>query len=130
MKTLAKVLPGILAVVFLLVGLLFMFNPEATLARLELTPEGIAGWAAIRSFIGGTFVGMALLLIHGVVKSEAKPVRMVAILLGAAVIGRLFGLIFDGVNSTVIGPVVIEIVLVAMLLFSSKNIEESESAPS
>ena len=130
MKTLARVLPGILGFLFLVAGLLFMLNPDATLARLQLTPNAIAGWAAIRSFIGGTLVGMAMLLVHGAVKSEAKPVLMVAILLVAAVIGRLVGLVLDGVDSTVIGPVVIEIVLVAILAFSYRNIEESDTAPS
>ena len=130
MKTLARVLPGILGFLFLVAGLLFMLNPDATLARLQLTPNAIAGWAAIRSFIGGTLVGMAMLLVHGAVKSEAKPVLMVAIWLAAAVIGRLVGLVLDGVDSTVIGPVVIEIVLVAILAFSYRNIEESDTAPS
>lgn len=128
MKTLAKVLPGIIALFFLVAGLLFTFNPAATLERLQLTPESIAGLAAIRSFIGGTFLGMALLLVHGIVKNEGKPVRMVAILLGAAVLGRLVGLLVDGVDSTVIGPFVIEIVLVGLLLFSAKQLEEGEAA--
>ncbi|MEM7126844.1 MAG: hypothetical protein AAF702_10990 [Chloroflexota bacterium] len=37
MKTLAKVLPGILALAFLGLGLIFMFNPAATLGRLGVT---------------------------------------------------------------------------------------------
>lgn len=128
MKTLAKVLPGIIALFFLLPGLLFIFNPDAGLGRLGVTPETIAGYASIRSFIGGTFLGMALLLVHGIVKNEGKPIRMVAILLAMAVLGRLAGLLLDGVDSTVIGPFVIEIVLVGVLLFSAKQLEEGESA--
>ena len=123
MKILAKVLPGILGIAFLGVGLLFMFNPAATLDRLELVPNAIAGWASIRSFIGGTFLGLAVLLFHGVIKSEGKPIRMVGILLAAAVLGRIVSLVADGVDGTVIGPVVIEIILVAICFFAANTLE-------
>ena len=57
MNNLAVILPGILGVLFLGVGLLFMFNPKAekVLERLDLTPGGLAGLANIRSFIGEKF---------------------------------------------------------------------------
>ena len=126
MKTLAKVLPGLIALFFLLPGFLFTFNPDAGLGRLGVTPDTIAGYASIRSFIGGTFLGLAVLLIHGIMQNAAKPIRMVAIMLAMAVLGRLVGLGLDGIDSTVIGPFVIEIVLVGVLLFSAQQIEASE----
>ena len=120
MSTLATVLPSIIGALFLAVGLLFMFNPtsEKVLARLQLTPGSIAGLANIRSFIGGTFVGLGVLLLHGVIAGDPQPFLMVAILLSAAVIGRVVGLVVDGRDKTVIAPLVGEIVLVGILLFS------------
>ncbi len=127
MKILARILPGILGLLFLAVGLVFMINPsgEAVLARLSLTPEGIVGLATIRSVIGGTFVTMGILLASAALKGHAKPVLIVGIFLTVALIGRIFGLVLDGSNIEVLRPVIIEIVLIAICAFSYVTLKKS-----
>ncbi len=122
MKILAKVLPGILALAFLGIGLLFMFNPAATLERLQLAPQDLDGWANIRSVNGGLFLGMAMLLVHGLLKGEGMPIRMVGILLALVALGRIVSLALDGFAGHLIVPIVVEIVLVAICLFSAKTL--------
>ena len=128
MKILAKVLPGILALAFLGLGLLFMFNPAATVERLQLAPQALDGWANIRSVNGGLFVGMAMLLIHGLLKGEGMPIRMVGILLAIIALGRIVSLVLDGFAGHLIAPIVVEIVLVAICLFSAKTLGADEAA--
>ena len=124
MKILAKVLSGILAVAFLGLGLLFVFNPAATLTLLQLTPVAIGGWAAIRSVFGGLFLGIALLLIHGLVHDEGLPVRMAGVVLAATVLGRLVSLALDGFEASLLGPIIIESILIAICFFSAKQLGE------
>lgn len=123
MKMLAKILPGILALAFLALGLLFMFNPAATLDRLQLAPQGLDGWANIRSVNGGLFIGMGMLLVHGVLKSERMLIRVVGILLGIIALGRIVSLVLDGFAGHLIAPILVEIVLVAICFFAASQYE-------
>ena len=127
MKTLARVLPIIVGLALLGAGLLIMLNPEAALERMALTPGGLAGLATIRSFVGGSLVGIAVFLISGAIKIHARAMLIAGVFLGIAAIGRLFGLILDGANATVMGPFVIEIVLVGICAFSYITLQKHEN---
>lgn len=127
MKVLARILSGLMTVAFLGLGLLFIFNPAATLNLLQLTPEAPDGWAAIRSVFGGLFLGIALLLIHGLVHSEGLPIRMAGVVLAATVLGRVVSLAADGFEAHLLRPILIEAVLVAICFFSAKQFSESEA---
>lgn len=126
MKTLAKVLSGILVLAFLGLGVLFMFNPAATLDLLQLTPEAVGGWASIRSVFGGLFLGLALLLLRGLMYEEWLPIRMAGIILAITILGRIDSLAVDGFEVQLLGPIVIEIVLVAICLFSARQFEKTK----
>lgn len=127
MQTLAKILTGILIVLFVGLGLFFMFNPAGTVEILQLTPESAGGWAAIRSTFGGLFIGLALLLLRGVMYEEWLPIRIAGIILAVTIIGRVVSLIADGFETSLLGPIVVEIVLVAICLFASGQFKNAEA---
>ncbi len=126
MKHLAKTLSIILVILFVLLGLLFMFVPGATVELIQLTPESAGGWAGIRSVFGGLFIGLALLLLRGVTYDEWFPIRLAGIILAVTIIGRVVSLVADGFEPRLIGPIVVELVLVAICLFASKQYQLAE----
>lgn len=127
MKILAKVLSGILTLAFLGLGLLFMFNPAATVELLQLTPEAADGWAAIRSVFGGLFLGIAILLLRGLMYEEWLPIRIAGIILAITILGRIVSLVVDGFEAHLLGPIAVEIVLVAICFFSARQFENTEA---
>ncbi|MEM7126771.1 MAG: DUF4345 family protein [Chloroflexota bacterium] len=127
MKTLAKVLSGILTLVFVGLGLLFMFNPAATLELIQLTPEAAGGWAGIRSVFGGLFLGLAVLLLRGLMYEEWLPIRIAGIILAITILGRIISLVADGFETNLLGPIIVEIVLVAISLFSARQFEKTKA---
>ena len=49
MKTVARILIGVVALLMLGNGLVYMFNPDAQLGRTLVTPDNIVGLANIRA---------------------------------------------------------------------------------
>ena len=98
--TVARVLCGLVALMFIGNGLLYMFAPARLLAStmLEATGDGVFGMSNIRANIGAPMVTFGILFAMGGALAEKIPLRVTIIFLVLAIIGRIAGLIAMGVD--------------------------------
>ena len=98
--TIARVLCGLVALLFIGNGLLYMFNPAGQLAStmIEATGDGIFGMANIRANMGAPMVTFGILFAMGAALAEKIPLRVTMIFLVLAIIARITGLISMGVD--------------------------------
>ena len=128
MQYLAKILPALIALLFLVMGISFVFDPVAGAAQVSVTPLGADGLNTIRGDLGGLFLGCALLLALGIVRSEASWLISVAVFMLVIAAGRALGFILDGSpSSTTLTAFGFELVIAAALFYSSKRIEATSS---
>jgi hypothetical protein len=120
-----RILVGLVALLFLGLGLNLLFNPDAGAAQFALVPEGIRGLNSIRGDLGGLFVGAATLLGIGLVRREATWLLAVAVVIGAIALGRLVGFLLDGLAGNSIAQFAVEVAIVAVLLVAHRQARSS-----
>lgn len=97
MKTIARVLAGVIALLFLVFGFRYMFFPDAVMTTSGLEAVNVLGMATIRAFIGGGFLTFGILLImHTVINQETGALRFAILFLVLSIVGRIVSLIADG----------------------------------
>jgi hypothetical protein len=128
MQHLAKLLPALIALLFLVMGISFVWDPVGGAAQVSVTPLGADGLNTIRGDLGGLFLGCALLLVLGVVRSEASWLIAVAVFMLVIAAGRALGFVLDGApGSTTLTAFGFELFIAASLFYSSKRIEATSN---
>lgn len=97
-------------------GTMSMFAPRKMVGNFSLEPVGTPGLSALRSVIGGLFLGSVALLLTGLLTGQTLGYVAVAVLMGAIAFGRIVSLVADGFDKTVIPPLVVELVIASILL--------------
>ncbi|MEO0564641.1 MAG: DUF4345 family protein [Chloroflexota bacterium] len=99
MKNTAKALAAVIALLFFVFGVRYMFAPAGVLEAAGLEATSILGLATARALIGGSFLTFGILIVMHVIVSENHGVmRMVILFLLISIIGRVLGLFIDGIN--------------------------------
>lgn len=99
MKNVARVLAAIIALLFLLFGVRYMFAPAGVLTTAGLESVGAAGLSTARALIGGSFLAFGILLVmHTVVNQETGALRFAILFLLLSIIGRIISLVADGIG--------------------------------
>lgn len=97
MRTAARVLAAIIALLFLLFGFRYMFAPDAVMATAGIEAINNLGMATIRAFIGGGFLTFGILLVmHTVINQETGSLRFAILFLLLSIVGRVVSLVADG----------------------------------
>ena len=100
MRTMARVLAAIIALLFLVFGVLYMFSPEGRMDSVGLEASSNLGMATIRAFIGGGFLTFGILLVmHTVLGQQTGALRFAILFLLLSIVGRVVSLIADGSDS-------------------------------
>ena len=129
MQIAIKVVVGLMALLFLFMGVNLMFDPVGGAPGFSLTPLGADGLNTIRGDLGGMFVTAAVLLVLGIIQQKAQWFYAGAILMGVIAFGRLIGFVVDGGPSDVTMPAFIaELVFLAILTFA--GMKTAPAAPS
>ena len=118
MQIAIKIIVGLMALLFTLMGLNLMFNPESALVQFGVEAAGMHGLSTLRGDLGGMFLGAAVMLGWGVLRGRTTLFLAVAVLMGAIAFGRVIGFVADGANGQVIMPFVVELVMVVVLVFA------------
>lgn len=118
MELALKIIIGLMALLFLVLGAPLMYDPAAASAQLGVEALGIVGNSTLRGDVGGMFVASAVLLVWGIVQGRTTLFLAVAVLMGSIAFGRLIGFVADGANGQVIMPFVVELVMVVILVFA------------
>lgn len=111
METALQVVVGVTAVPLLALGARSMFKPRGMEAPFSLTPRGAAGLSTIRSVAGGLFFACASMLGLGLSTGETLWFLAVAIVMGAVAVGRVVGIVSDGLDKAVIPPLLVEVAI-------------------
>lgn len=115
MELTLEILVGIAAAFLLGLGLMSMFAPRRMLTNFSIEPVGSAGLNSIRSVFGGLFLACVLLLAFGLVSGQAQAFLAVAVIMGAVAFGRVVGIVSDGLDKSVIPPLIVELVIAGLL---------------
>ena len=106
----------------LAMGLLFWADPMKAGAVLGLTSLDPLGTNSLRADLAAfflvNFIACALALFRG----KGHWLYGSALVFGLAVFGRFIGIIVDGPPAGIAQPVVIELVLVALLVFGARQL--------
>jgi hypothetical protein len=129
MKYVVKIIPALVALLFLAMGINFVFDPVAGAAQVGVTPLGADGLNTIRGDLGGMFLSCAILLMLGIWRAEAAWLNAVAVLMLVKASGRLIGFVVDGSpGETTLTAFIFELVIAAGLIYSSRRIGVKSSA--
>ncbi|MEN0068237.1 MAG: DUF4345 family protein [Myxococcota bacterium] len=109
-------LVGAMSVMVLGLGATSMFAPKAMIGNFAIEPQGRAGLNTIRGVIGGLFIACLGMLAAGLVTGETLWFLAVAAVFGVIALGRVVGLLFDGLDRTVIPPLLLELVFTGILV--------------
>lgn len=124
MRYVVKVVPGLVALLFLVMGVNFMLDPASGAAQVAVTPIGADGLNTIRGDLGGLFLSCAVLTIIGMVRNQGTWFLAVAVLMLVIAGGRLIGFVVDGApGQATLTAFLFELGIAAGLIFSSRRIE-------
>jgi len=94
-----KLIPGLIALLFLVMGISFLLDPMAGAAQVGVTPLGADGLNTVRGDLAGLFLSSAVLLGLGIWRSEGIWLLAVAIMMLIIASGRAIGFVLDGAPS-------------------------------
>ena len=109
-------------IVFTLIGLGFLFQPESTGASLALLPDGIPGLAVMRADMTAFFVVGGVCMIWGAWTRNGELLLVPVALFGIAFCGRLLTVIVDGPSPQFWLPMLVEAATVAVTLLGSRHL--------
>ncbi len=118
MQIAIKVVVGLMAALFLVLGVGVMFDPTTAPAQFGVEALGPVGMSTLRGDLGGMFLGSAVMLAWGILRGRTTLFLAVAVLMGAIAFGRSIGFVVDGANPRVITAFVVELVMVVILVFA------------
>ena len=120
MKTAVRILPTLLALLFVLMGLRFMFAPEAMAEQFKLAAVSASGLSSLRGVLGGFFLGLGLLLSVRLLGKSLEIFVAIALVEGLVVVGRVVSLIIDGSSPEVWPAIAIESVAAVALVSAGR----------
>lgn len=103
MRSIARGLAAVIALLFIGFGLAYMFSPEGRLTGVDLEATSNLGLATIRAFVGGGFLAFGILLVmHTVIGQDTGALRFAILFLLLSIVGRVVSLIDDGTGNDAI----------------------------
>tara|TARA_R110000868_G_scaffold276116_1_gene535783 strand:- start:432 stop:809 length:378 start_codon:yes stop_codon:yes gene_type:complete len=106
----------------LAMGSMAILTPVDLGNALGLTTNGPLGLNALRADMGSFFLASAIACGLALFAGRPQWLWGAAALYGLAVTGRFIGIIVDGPPAGVLQPVIIELVLVALLVFGARKL--------
>ena len=134
MKTTARVLAGVIALLYLLFGIRYMFLPNGVMATAGIEAVNNLGMATVRGLIGGGFLAFGILLVmHTVVNQQTGALRFAILHLLLTIVGRIMSLIADGADPLALRNLVpVSIMLIVsiaslVMFLRSENAQKGEA---
>lgn len=123
MRNIARVLAGLIALLFLVFGLRYMFLTGGIIETAGLEAVNNLGMATLRGLIGGSFLSFGILLVmHTVINQQTGALRFSILFLLLSIVGRVVSLIVDGsdplaIRNLVPVSVMLIVSIVSLVLF-------------
>jgi hypothetical protein len=122
-----RVLVFLCSVPLLLLGVKSMFFPESTYELFEVTPTGTYGFNTIRASLGGLFLTGASLMLAGLWTKDRTWFHAALLMVTIVFAGRIFSLCTDGWTTVATPALVIEVLIIGVLVFASKDNDSSRN---
>ena len=130
-KMIARVLAGLIALVCLLIGARYMFTPVGVLEGAGFPADvGVMGLSTLRAVVGGAFLMFAIVIgVHSVRDGEDMAMRFIVLFWLLYSVGRIIGMVSDGVvegpiRSAVPGFVLLLVSIASVVLFAKSKTAE------
>ena len=122
MQRVFRVLVGLLALLFIGYGLIYMFNPTDLAPLMGIEAKDVLGVSTLRADVCGMFLAIGLMLAAGLWRGDTTWFLAAAVLVGAIMLGRIVGIVADGHTRMVVANLVTEVVIVAILLGAHRRL--------
>lgn len=121
MRTIMRIIIGLVGLLNIVLGLGFLLVPDKMAQGFFLMPVGSQGLASLRADFTGFFIGAATFALIGAWRADPRPLLVPLVMLGLALAGRTLSLVVDGVGPEAIGPMVIELVMLVLLITARRS---------
>jgi len=116
MKIVLKVLVALISLLFVVLWLRWMLQPEVMAGEWALAATGPAGINNLRGDIGGLFLTAAVFCGLWLARGNAAWLRAAAVAMCCVIVGRVIGLLVEGFNQASLVAAVLEAIFVAVFL--------------
>ncbi|MBV7337443.1 DUF4345 family protein [Chloroflexi bacterium TSY] len=118
MKIAVRILLGLVSLMFLYNGFLYMFTPEAQLGSTMIEPTGdrIFGMSNVRANIGAPMVTFGIMYAAAAIRMITAPLHVVMVFLVVAIIARIAGIVSLGVDADYFSVRIIAVLTVFLLV--------------
>ena len=131
MKIAARILLGLVALMLLYNGVLYMFAPELQLSAtmIEPTGDGIFGMSNVRANIGAPMVTFGILYLIGAITMNPTAIRPVIIFAAVAIVARIAGIVSMGIDPEFFSVriIIVLTVFLAVGLFGNQVFKNSDA---
>ena len=91
-----RIVLGLSALVYVGIGLAFIFAPESLLPRVNIAASSGTALADIRAVYGGLDLGVGVLLAYCLMRNEIRTGLLACVFtLGGLALGRVYGILLD-----------------------------------
>jgi hypothetical protein len=120
MRNILRGLIGLMSVLFIVIGLGFLFTPAEAAKGFFIMADGSQGLATIRADFPGFFIGAAVFGLIGAWRGAAAPLYVPMLMLSLALFGRAVSLALDGMGPMAIPPMAVEAAGIALLVAGTR----------
>jgi hypothetical protein len=122
MRLVLRLMLGVIGLAALLLAARLWMDPAMAAAKLGVAANGPLGMATLRADLAGFFGVAGGLTLAGAIRSDARFLTAPLLLIGAALTGRVVTVIAMGLKPEMVGPMVVEAVLLVVLAFGRRTL--------
>ena len=126
MKKTVNALVVLSIITVLLLGGKNMFFPSDTLELYGIDLKGALIHNTFRGPISGTLIGIGLMLLMGLRTKNKTWYQSSLLLISVILFGRIYSIVVDGWADALMPPIVVEVFLIVVLYFASKQLDVSK----
>lgn len=115
MRTVMRILVGLVGLLTTIIGLGFLIRPEIMGAQFFVKPTALEGMATLRGDFPGFFIGASVFALLGAWKADARPLIVPLVLLAIVLFGRIVSVVLDGTGPNTFPPMAAEALMIAVL---------------
>jgi hypothetical protein len=116
-----RILVGITGILLAFLGLRWMFAPYGIAAEQSITLGDVVALNTARGDLGGALVAAGVLCAIGLRTGQGLWLQAVAVIVGSIAVGRVVGMVSDGLAMSSLVPFAVEVVMVAVLLAAART---------
>ncbi len=128
MKITAKALLWLVAAFMLANGLRLMFDPSGALEGLLVNANNLEGISHVRALWGGAITAIGISVVFAAVTGDINNARPAVLFTFARIIGRVTGMVLDGMYDKVILFTIVPVVVFFVLLVAHKLLDRAAEA--